>query len=120
MQAAKAIQTTHQNQKVSAEYLRITRNFAASANIDLVALAQEKFQVAPADLSKAQGRELFTICLKSQTKPVITHYHHCGECGSKIDCYEKDCTETEGYDHCDDELPSRPQRWGFNNTQVVI
>jgi hypothetical protein len=120
MQPAKAILTTNHNQKVSAENPRITTNFAASAGIDLVALAQEKFQVAPEDLTKAQDHELFTICLKNQPKPVLTHYHYCGECGSKIDCYEKDCTETEGYDHCDDELPSRPQRWGFNNMQVVI
>jgi hypothetical protein len=117
MQAAKAIQTT--NQKVSAENLRITRNFATSAGIDLIALAQQMFQVAPEDLTKAQDHELFTICLKSQPKPVLTHYHYCVECGSKIDCYEKDCTETEGYDHCDDEPPAT-DRWLHNKVVIMI
>jgi hypothetical protein len=117
MQTAKAIQTIEQ--KVTAEQLRILRNFATSANIDLVGLAAEKFQVAPEDLTREQDLELLSLCLKQQPKPVLTHYHYCVECGSRIDCYEKDCTDSEGYDHCADEIESKETRW-YHNKGVVM
>jgi hypothetical protein len=79
---------------------------ASRAGLDLNASSEQMFRVSPECLSEEQRRILKGMFYEAY---LAKHKHFCIECGAAIRCDEEGCTETEGYDHCEDE-PDRPRR----------
>ena len=86
---------------------------ARRAGLDLNAASEQMFRVSPDCLDDEQRRILTGIFYQAY---IAIHKHFCVECKMPINCDVKDCTETEGYDHCDDEMESRPR--AFNVVMV--
>jgi hypothetical protein len=82
---------------------------ARRAGLDLNASSEQMFRVSPECLDDDQRRILRGMFEQAYQKK---HKHFCELCKSPIRCDVKDCTETGGYDHCDDDDNqfSRPNR----------
>jgi hypothetical protein len=88
-------------EELEREALERLAGAARIAGLDLNSASEQMFRVSPECLDEAQRR-----CLRAMFYEAYTalHRHFCGECGAPINCDVKDCTETEGYDHCADEV----------------
>src|SRR5438045_994883 len=73
---------------------------ARRGGLDLNTASEQMFRVSPECLDEAQRRILRGLFEQAyQAK----HKHFCELCGSAISCDIPNCTETGGYDHCDDD-----------------
>jgi hypothetical protein len=73
---------------------------ARRAGLDLNTASEQMFRVSPEFLTDEQKTILRGMFYEAyQAK----HKHHCELCGSAISCDIPNCTETGGYDHCDDD-----------------
>jgi hypothetical protein len=78
---------------------------ARQAGIDLNSASEQMFRVSPDCLTENQSLALLTmLCRSAREVTEKKHKHFCGECGEPIRCDVTGCTETEGYDHCADEV----------------
>lgn len=90
---------------VKRDALEILDRNARQAGIDLNAASEQMFRCSPDYLTESQRIELLTmLCRAAREVTEKKHKHFCFECGTPISCDVKDCTETEGYDHCADEV----------------
>jgi hypothetical protein len=78
---------------------------ARRAGLDLNASSEQMFKVSPECLDDAQRRILKQMFYQAY---LAKHKHFCEVCGDAIRCDIPNCTETGGYDHCDDGLERRP------------
>lgn len=73
---------------------------ARRGGLDLNTSSEQMFRVSPDCLTDEQIEILRGMFEQAYQKK---HKHHCELCGAVIRCDVKDCTETGGYDHCDDD-----------------
>jgi hypothetical protein len=79
---------------------------ARRAGLDLNTSSEQMFRVSPECLDDAQRRILKQMFYQAY---LAKHKHFCEVCHSPIRCDVAGCTETGGYDHCDDELERSPR-----------
>jgi hypothetical protein len=103
-----------------AESLEILERNARIAGIDLNAASEQMFRTSPDCLNETERCELLLLlCKAAREVTEKKHKHFCVECGRPISCDVEGCTETEGYDHCADELESRSNRWLHRRSEVM-
>jgi hypothetical protein len=73
---------------------------ARRGGLDLNTASEQMFRVSPEFLTEDQKRILRGMFEQAYQKK---HRHFCELCGSPIRCDIPNCTETGGYDHCDDD-----------------
>jgi hypothetical protein len=73
---------------------------ARRGGLDLNTASEQMFRVSPDCLDEEQKRILRGMFYEAYQKK---HKHFCELCGSAISCDIPNCTETGGYDHCDDD-----------------
>jgi hypothetical protein len=105
--------TPEEERQQAFEYLEMD---ARRAGLDLNASSEQMFRCSPEALDEPQRRILKGMFYEAY---LAKHKHFCIECGDPIRCDVEGCTQTDGYDHCADEIESRSNRWLHNRAEVM-